>query len=55
MNEADYRLLCDHLGHSLAVHHRFYRMRQTTAEFTKVGRMLATTSASATGEAPKDR
>lgn len=43
MSEAEYRLLCNHLGHSLDVHTRFYRLRETTAEFTKVGKMLAST------------
>ena len=40
MSEAEYRLLCNHLGHSLDVHTRFYRLRETTAEYTKVGKML---------------
>lgn len=39
--ESEFRILCDHLGHSLDVHKRFYRLRETTVEFTKIGKMLA--------------
>lgn len=38
--EAEYRLICLHLGHTLQVHERWYRMRDTTPEFVKVGRIL---------------
>lgn len=39
-DDAEYRLLCQHLGHSLAVHERWYRMRENTAELTKIAKML---------------
>lgn len=38
--ESEYRLLCDHLGHTPDVHKRYYRLRDTTTELTKVAKML---------------
>ena len=40
--ESEYRILCDHLGHTLPVHKRYYRLRDTTTELTKVAKMLLT-------------
>jgi len=39
-NDAEYKLLCDHLGHTLEVHNRWYRLRSSTAELVKVGKIL---------------
>lgn len=39
-DEAEYRALCQHLGHTLDVHERYYRLRHTTSEITKVAKML---------------
>lgn len=39
-SESQYRLLCDHLGHSLEVHKRWYRLRDSTVEMTKVANIL---------------
>lgn len=42
LNEVDYRLLCQHLGHTLPVHNRWYRLRDSAAEMTKIAKLLIT-------------
>ena len=39
-SEPELEALCQHLGHTLKVHQRWYRMRDPTIELAKVGKML---------------
>lgn len=40
LSESQFRLLCDHYGHTLAVHKRWYRLRDSTTELVKVSQLL---------------
>ena len=42
LSETDLRWLAEHLSHSLDVHREYYRLRESTVEFTKVLRLLMT-------------
>lgn len=53
-NEIEFRILCDHLGHSLPVHKRYYRLRDSTTELTKVAKMLMRADEHITQSEPMD-
>ena len=38
--EAQFRFICEHMGHTIDVHTRWYRMRHTAIEVAKVGSIL---------------
>lgn len=38
--ESEFRILCDHLGHSYDVHKRYYRLPMASIELAKVSQML---------------
>ena len=40
-SETDFRLLCDHMGHTVPVHNRWYRLRDSTAEMTVCKMLIA--------------
>lgn len=39
-SEAEFRILCEHYGHTVPVHKRWYRLRDSTTELVKVSQML---------------
>ena len=39
-DETQYRVLCNHLGHTLKVHERYYRLQDSTIELSKVAKIL---------------
>ena len=41
LNNNDIELLSNHLGHSLNVHHKYYRLHESTLETTKVVKLLS--------------
>lgn len=55
MTEAEYRAVCEHLGHSYDVHKRYYRLHDTTVALTKVGKLLQTDFATPAEETEKTR
>lgn len=38
--ESQFRLLCDHFGHTIDVHKRYYRLPDSSVTLAKVSKML---------------